>query len=339
MIVMVSTKTLSAREPDQSASTKPSEITSKRPPAEHVVDRRHDDLVDRALGQRPLGQVDHRVAHVVDLRRAELVGDEADRARHREDQRRHREHREEGGLGGQTGHPVAHAATDGGDDQPPDQVADLAQPDARTAEAESGAFRGSPHAPPETWLYRSHMRSDIRVATNQAPPLVGHNMVTADARPDRGGDPARVAPRWSTTWSRSAARPARAEAREHGMLANEHHPRLTPYDRYGNRIDEVEFHPSWHWLMERAIGHGLAATPWEQDASARARTARRGLHGLVAHRAGARLPDLDDVRRRARRCAPTTRWPRSGRRCWRRPRTTPASATRPPSSGRSPGWG
>ncbi len=33
MIVMVSTKTLSARDPDQSASTKPSEITSKRPPS------------------------------------------------------------------------------------------------------------------------------------------------------------------------------------------------------------------------------------------------------------------------------------------------------------------
>ena len=60
-----------------------------------------------------------------------------------------------------------------------------------------------------------------------------------------------------------------AEAREHGMLANQHHPELTPYDRYGNRIDEVEFHPSWHWLMERGIGHGLAAAPWESDAAAR----------------------------------------------------------------------
>ncbi len=54
-----------------------------------------------------------------------------------------------------------------------------------------------------------------------------------------------------------------AEAREHGMLANQHHPELAPYDRYGNRVDEVTFHPSWHWLMERGIGHGLAATPWE----------------------------------------------------------------------------
>lgn len=56
-----------------------------------------------------------------------------------------------------------------------------------------------------------------------------------------------------------------AEAREHGQLANAHHPELTSYDRYGNRIDEVAFHPSWHWLMERAVGHGLAATPWEQQ--------------------------------------------------------------------------
>ena len=55
-----------------------------------------------------------------------------------------------------------------------------------------------------------------------------------------------------------------AEAREHGRLANTHEPALTPYDRYGNRIDEVTFHPSWHWLMERAVGHGLQGAPWER---------------------------------------------------------------------------
>ena len=36
-------------------------------------------------------------------------------------------------------------------------------------------------------------------------------------------------------------------------------PRAGAYDRCGNRVDEVEFHPSWHWLMERAVGHGLQA--------------------------------------------------------------------------------
>ena len=51
------------------------------------------------------------------------------------------------------------------------------------------------------------------------------------------------------------------------MLANRHHPQLMPYDRWGNRVDEVEFHPSWHWLMERAVGQGLAAAPWESDST------------------------------------------------------------------------
>ena len=83
------------------------------------------------------------------------------------------------------------------------------------------------------------------------------------------------------------------------MLANQHHPELTPYDRYGNRIDEVTFHPSWHWLMERGIGHGLAAAPWESERAAPARPSCRRLLRVVADRAGPRLPDLDDVRRSA----------------------------------------
>ena len=105
---------------------------------------------------------------------------------------------------------------------------------------------------------------DIRVATNQAPPLVGHNVVTSDlplveaVTRHAGADVVE-------DLTALGAEAGTAEAREHGMLANEHHPQLTPYDRYGNRVDEVAFHPSWHWLMERAVGHGLAAAPWEQD--------------------------------------------------------------------------
>ena len=51
------------------------------------------------------------------------------------------------------------------------------------------------------------------------------------------------------------------------MLANRHQPELTAYDRFGHRVDEVRFHPSWHWLMTRAVGHGLQAAPWEQQAA------------------------------------------------------------------------
>ncbi len=108
------------------------------------------------------------------------------------------------------------------------------------------------------------MRSDIRVSSNQAPPLVGHNVVTEDLALTEAVA-RHAAPEVVDDLVALGFEAGSAEAREHGMLANEHHPRLTAYDRYGNRIDEVEFHPSWHWLMERAIGHGLAAAPWEQD--------------------------------------------------------------------------
>ena len=105
------------------------------------------------------------------------------------------------------------------------------------------------------------MASDIRVTTNQAPPLVGHNVVTADAALVEAVV-RHASPEVVDDLAPIGALAGTAEAREHGVLANEHHPRLTPYDRYGNRIDEVEFHPSWHELMKHAVGHGLHALPW-----------------------------------------------------------------------------
>jgi putative acyl-CoA dehydrogenase len=47
-----------------------------------------------------------------------------------------------------------------------------------------------------------------------------------------------------------------------GRLANENKPILHTHDRYGNRIDEVEFHPAWHQLMKLGIEHELHALPW-----------------------------------------------------------------------------
>src|SRR6202035_2323340 len=38
-----------------------------------------------------------------------------------------------------------------------------------------------------------------------------------------------------------------------GRLANENKPVLRTHDRYGNRIDEVEFHPAWHKLMRMGV--------------------------------------------------------------------------------------
>ena len=110
------------------------------------------------------------------------------------------------------------------------------------------------------------MQAQLRDATNQAPPLVGHNVVTSDlalAEAVRRHASDAVLDDLTALGAEAGT----ADAREHGMLANTHHPELVPYDRYGTRIDEVAFHPSWHWLMERAVGHGLAATPWERQAA------------------------------------------------------------------------
>jgi putative acyl-CoA dehydrogenase len=101
-----------------------------------------------------------------------------------------------------------------------------------------------------------------RAAANQPPPLVGHDVVSSDLALVEA-----VIRHASTEVVDDLARlgleAGSAEARDHGMLANTHQPELTTYDRFGNRIDEVAFHPSWHWLMTRAVGHGLQAAPWE----------------------------------------------------------------------------
>ena len=49
-----------------------------------------------------------------------------------------------------------------------------------------------------------------------------------------------------------------------GFQANENPPRLRTHDRYGNRIDEVEFHPAWHQLLGLGVTNGLHALPWRE---------------------------------------------------------------------------
>jgi putative acyl-CoA dehydrogenase len=55
------------------------------------------------------------------------------------------------------------------------------------------------------------------------------------------------------------------EPQEWGRLANENPPRLRTHDRYGNRIDEVEFHPSYHQLMALSSEHEMHSLPWTSD--------------------------------------------------------------------------
>jgi putative acyl-CoA dehydrogenase len=52
---------------------------------------------------------------------------------------------------------------------------------------------------------------------------------------------------------------------EWGRLANENKPVLRTFDRYGHRIDEVEFHPAWHQLMRMGVEHELHSLPWTSE--------------------------------------------------------------------------
>lgn len=69
-----------------------------------------------------------------------------------------------------------------------------------------------------------------------------------------------------------------ASMQNHARLANTHTPQLHSHDRFGRRIDEVEFHPSYHALMDLATGVGLHGTPWAEDIASTPSTAVTSPH-------------------------------------------------------------
>ena len=98
---------------------------------------------------------------------------------------------------------------------------------------------------------------------NQPPPLAGHNLFLenrplAEALGREGAG-------WASERAASFAAGLDGEAREWGRLANENAPRLRTHDRFGNRIDEVEFHPAWHRLLDFAVSHGSHCLPWTAE--------------------------------------------------------------------------
>ncbi|UOZ04385.1 acyl-CoA dehydrogenase family protein [Amycolatopsis sp. WQ 127309] len=107
---------------------------------------------------------------------------------------------------------------------------------------------------------------------NQVPPLSGHDVAADPALLD-GLE--RAGAGWAAAEVHELGRLAGSElAQDWGRLVNEHEPVLRTHDRYGHRIDEVEFHPHWHDLMTVAVEHGLHGTPW--------RDPREGAHAARA---------------------------------------------------------
>ncbi|WP_369195218.1 acyl-CoA dehydrogenase family protein [Streptomyces djakartensis] len=112
------------------------------------------------------------------------------------------------------------------------------------------------------------MAGSTHTVTNQVPPLVGYDVFSADralaAAVERHVEPGlrqEVLGELSALGRTSGS----AQVQEWGVHANDNPPRLRTHDRYGNRIDEVEFHPSWHRLLGKGVSAGLTAA-WDRPA-------------------------------------------------------------------------
>ena len=98
---------------------------------------------------------------------------------------------------------------------------------------------------------------------NQVPPLEGYDVFSADRalgeglRREGGG--------WAEEQAKRLGRIAGGEALAWGFQANAHTPVLRTHDRFGHRIDEVEYHPAWHALMKTAVEHALHSLPWREE--------------------------------------------------------------------------
>jgi putative acyl-CoA dehydrogenase len=105
-------------------------------------------------------------------------------------------------------------------------------------------------------------QSGTHRVTNQPPPLVDYNVFEAD-RPL-----VEAVRREGADWAEGrissvGALAGRERIQRLGAAANENPPRLRTHDRFGHRVDEVEFHPAWHELLGLAVEHELHSSPWK----------------------------------------------------------------------------
>ncbi|WP_305788943.1 acyl-CoA dehydrogenase family protein [Symbioplanes lichenis] len=95
---------------------------------------------------------------------------------------------------------------------------------------------------------------------NQPPVLVGHDVAADAALVEAVGREGAGATIGELHELGKLA--GQEEAQRWAEEANRYEPRLITHDRYGHRVDEVEFHPAWHRLMDVAVTRGLAGTAW-----------------------------------------------------------------------------
>ena len=107
-------------------------------------------------------------------------------------------------------------------------------------------------------------RLETHEVTNQSVVLEGHDAYRTNAQlreaVDRHG-----AGHASAELEELGRLAGSGEAQQWGRDANRNPPELHTHDRFGHRIDVVEFHSSYHRLMEAAVGHGIHAFPWADE--------------------------------------------------------------------------
>ncbi|MGH6828635.1 MAG: acyl-CoA dehydrogenase family protein [Rhizomicrobium sp.] len=102
---------------------------------------------------------------------------------------------------------------------------------------------------------------DTHEVLNQPPPFEDVNLFTSD-RALLAAVAAAGADLHREKLAAFGARVGSAEVQEWAFAANRNPPQLRSFDRFGGRLDEVEFHPAYHHLMALGIGAGIASVAW-----------------------------------------------------------------------------
>jgi putative acyl-CoA dehydrogenase len=102
---------------------------------------------------------------------------------------------------------------------------------------------------------------DSHNVTNQPPPLAEHNLFESD--PILREALNREGAGWAASRTRALGAILGSEHLwELARAANRYPPELKSFDRYGHRIDEVEYHPAYHELMSLAKAHEVHSIAW-----------------------------------------------------------------------------
>ncbi|MFE7614449.1 acyl-CoA dehydrogenase family protein [Streptomyces sp. NPDC057496] len=112
------------------------------------------------------------------------------------------------------------------------------------------------------------MAATTHTVSNQVPPLVGYDVFAADrvlTEAVRRHVPPGLLAEVRGGLGELGRAAGSAQAQEWGERANANPPVLRTHDRYGHRIDEVDFHPAWHRLLGHAVSAGLTGA-WNRPA-------------------------------------------------------------------------